>query len=274
MTQFFATIIGALVTLLAVLLTLRWNQKAHEENLKEEREKRKEEREFSAKQAALLSAAEAVTRFVDYYSTLADRVLPRDGIVAQEITEMNIALNRLHFYCSLKTIEKSMKLGQILSEAVIETLKAKMPSMFVIEELNGIEFQVSSLEKMNMSIQEEIKALLQSDPQNPLIIAHRQQISKNFSEIIGCHQKRAKLFEQKYIATEKCRDVISKNLRAIFEGSRDVLLLAREELSFSINKAKYNKLFDERIESVDKNLKAFHAEMRKQVEEKVGYKVT
>ena len=92
---FFTTIAGALVALLGVLLTLRWNQKAHEENLREEREKKREEREFTAKQESLLYAAESVTRFLTYYVTIPDRELAQDGSVANEDLEGTLVLKQL-----------------------------------------------------------------------------------------------------------------------------------------------------------------------------------
>jgi hypothetical protein len=73
MELFIATMAGASITLLGVYLTLRWNQKVHEENLQEERRKNKELREFTAKQGSLLAAADAVTRFLTYYMTISQR---------------------------------------------------------------------------------------------------------------------------------------------------------------------------------------------------------
>jgi hypothetical protein len=93
-----ATITGALGAFLGVLLTLRANQRNFETNLREEREKAREEREFLAKHKALLSAAESVTRFLNYYMTLSDRELPKDGTIPDEVSEMAVTLNRLHFY--------------------------------------------------------------------------------------------------------------------------------------------------------------------------------
>jgi hypothetical protein len=99
-----ATITGALGAFLGVLLTLRANQRNFETNLREEREKAREEREFLAKHKALLSAAESVTRFLNYYMTLSDRELPKDGTIPDEVSEMAVTLNRLHFYCDMDTI--------------------------------------------------------------------------------------------------------------------------------------------------------------------------
>ena len=266
---FFTTIAGALVALLGVLLTLRWNQKAHEENLREEREKKREEREFTAKQESLLYAAEAVTRFLTYYVTIPDRELPQDGSVANEVTEMGVALNRLHFYCNLETIEKSTQLGQILNEAVTEAMTAKMPAAFTVEEIKGIDLEISGFERINATLNEEIRALLFSDPQNDLIVSHRQQLATNFQNIADLHGRKVELIKRKYIETEKCRDVVSRHLRTIYEASRDILLLARRELSFPIEEENYKRIMDSRIDAMEKNLEDLYAEIRKQVEERI-----
>ena len=79
MGQFIGVIIGGFISFITVVVTLRWNQKQHEANLREERRKVKEEREFSSKQAAFMSAFEALVRSLGYYVSLPDRVLPSDG---------------------------------------------------------------------------------------------------------------------------------------------------------------------------------------------------
>ena len=147
---FFATIIGALVAFLGVLLTLRITQRNFETNLREEREKAREEREFSAKHKALLSAAESVTRFLNYYMTLSDRELPKDGTIPDEVSEMAITLNRLHFYCDMDTIKQSIAMSQILSRSYTQALKAKMPSIFIAEDIKVIDLQIAAMEPKNV----------------------------------------------------------------------------------------------------------------------------
>jgi len=260
---------GALVSLLGVWLTLRWNQKAHEENLREEREKKREEREFIAKQESLIYAAESVTKFLNYYLTIPDRSLPQDGSVANEVNEMSVALNKVHFFCNLETIEKSTQLGQILNEAVAEAMMAKMQSVFTLEEIKGIDLEISGLERMNSTLNEEIRALLFSDPQNSLIITHRQQLATNFKNMVDLTGRKIKLIKRKYIETEKCRDVVGSHLRSIYEALRDILLLARKELGFPIEEENYKETMNDRIVAMEKNLRDLFTEIRRQVEERM-----
>lgn len=269
MELFFATLIGAFVSLLGVLLTLRHNQKAHEENLREQRTKSREEREFRAKQESLILASEAFTRFLTYFISIPDRQLPQDGSVAPENTELAVALNKLHFYCSLNTIEKSTHLGQILNHIVSDTMKAKLPSAFIFEQLKAIDLEISGLEKSNAVLQEEIRALLLSDPQSPIIVSHRNQLAQNFQRISESHARKIDLFKKKYHETEKCRDVVANHLKTIYESSRDVLLLAREELDFPIDEPRYKSIMDESVESMEKNLKDLYVHIRREVEKKM-----
>lgn len=94
-----------------------------------------------------------------YFASLADRTLPSDGSIDKEASAIGVSLNRLHFYCGLETIEKSIHLSQVLTNCFCEAIKAKMPSAFMHEDLKVIELQISSLEKWNLYFQEEIKAM-------------------------------------------------------------------------------------------------------------------
>jgi len=269
MESFVGVIVGALISLASVLLTLRWNQKLHENDLREERRKIKEEREFSSKQAAFMSVSEALTRFLSYYGSLPDRILPGGGTVPEVINELSVAFTRLHFYCELETIEKLTSLKQILNEAYSEAIKAKMPSAFIAGDLKDIDVRKSALEKMNTRVQEEIRAMLQSDPENPLLASHHEQLARNFQDMADLEGQRCELVKRMCVETEKCRDVVIANLRTIYESSRDVLLLARRELSFAIDQERYRMTIDKYRESMERTVEEFLAEVRKQAQERM-----
>ena len=266
---FYAAIAGALVAFLGVLLTLRVNQRNFETNLREEREKAKEEREFSAKHKALLSAAESVTRFLNYYMTLSDRELPKDGIIPDEVSEMAVTLNRLHFYCDMDTIKQSIAMGQILSRSYTHALKAKMPSMFIAEDIKIIDLQIAAMEKMNSQFQQEIIALLSADYSSPLIASHRQQLASNFKSIAELHAKKANLIKAKYHATEVCRDVIIKDLKEVYEALCNVLLMARRELAFPIDEREYTTILTQATETTLANTESLLGEIRTAIAQKL-----
>jgi hypothetical protein len=178
-----STILGALIALAGVILTLRANQRNLQRTLKEEREKAREEREFNAKHKAILSAAESVTNSLNYYMTLPERELPKDGAAPSEVSEIAVALNRFHFYCNIVTIRQSVAMGEILSKSFFRALKAKMPSVFITEEIKGIDSRIAALETMNDRLQQEFVALLGADPSSPLLISHRQQLAKDFESM-------------------------------------------------------------------------------------------
>jgi len=264
-----AVIVGGAISFAGVVITLRWNQKIHEDNLKEERRKKKEEREFFLKQAAFQAASEALARFIAYYVSLPERILPSDGTIPDEFTDLDVAFNGLHFYCGLETIEKTTHLGQILNEALAEAIKAKMPSGFIAGDVKAIDLRISGIEKMNLNIQGEIGAIYQSDQQSPLLVSRYELLAKNFETIEKAHAERVELIKRKYIETEKCRDVVLANLNTIYESARDLLMLARKELCFPVDEERYRAIMDERIESMRRTSGEFFTEIRKQVKERM-----
>lgn len=266
---FFSTIAVALFVFLGVLLTLKENQRRFETNLREEREKARKEREFLAKHKALLSAVESVTRFINYYITLPDRELPKDGTVPDEVAKMGVALNNLHFYCDIKSIQHSIDMSQILSTSFTKALKTKMPSMFIAEDIKIIDLQIVGLETMNSQFQQEILALLSSDSLNPLLISHRQQLATNFEKIAELHGRKIVLIKAKYHATETCRDTIRKDLKEIYEALGSVLLMARRELAFPIDENQYATMLNQATELALANMKSLFDEIRVQIAQKL-----
>ncbi len=245
-----ATIIGALVAFLGVIIALRVTQRNFETNLKEEREKAREEREFTAKHKALLSAIESVTQFLNYYMTLADREIPRDGTTPVEVSEMGVSLTRLHFYCGIDTIKQSTAMSEILNTSFSKALQAKIPSMFIGEDIKDIDIQISAIESRNDLLQKEINNLLGADPSSPLLVNHRQQLAANFKSIAELHSQKPGLFKAKYQAIEACRDVIMQDLKSVYEAIRNVLLMDRRELAFPIDETEYTAILTRTTDSV------------------------
>lgn len=268
MESFIGVIIGGFIALATTLITLRWNQKLHEDNLREERRKIKEEREFSSKQAAFMLASEALVRFLHYYISLPNRSLPVETVPA-EITELSIAVNRLHFYCELETIEKLTILEQMLNKAYGEAILAKMPSGFIDGDLKAIDVRISATEKMNTKIQDEIIAMIQSAPGNPLLASKHEQQAKNYQKIGDLHGQRVELIQRQYEEIEKCRDVVIANMRTVNKSFRDMLLLVRRELSFTIDQERYRSIIDKYMESMERTNEQLFAEIRNQFAERM-----
>ena len=266
---FIATIVGALVAFLGVLLTLRVTQRNFETNLKEEREKAREERAFTSKHKAILSAAESVTQFLNYYMTLADREIPKDGTIPIEVSEMAVSLNRLHFYCDIDTIKQSTAMSEILSTSYTRALKAKMPSMFIGENIKAVDIRIAALESMNDRLQQEIVALLGADPSNPLIVNHRQQLAANFKSIAELHSKKTGLVKARYQAIEACRDVIVQDLKGVYGSIRTVLLMARRELAFPIDEAEYTAMLTQSTDSALSQMESLIKEIRTEIDKKL-----
>lgn len=265
---FFSTIAGAFVALLGVLLTLRANQKTFETNLREERDKIARDREYTAKHKAFLAASEAITRFAIFFSSIPDRDLPKNGITPDEITEISVSLNALHFFCGIETIRCTASLNQTLGEAYSEAIKSKLPAIFLDEELKNLDIKISGLEKLTKQIQKEILAILNSDPSNPLLFSYNQQAAANHELLANSYGEKSELIKVKYAAIEKCRDAVIKDLPLVYEGVKELLLMARQELDFQIEAGEYSKIISEATIVAQASTKSFLNEVRAQVHEK------
>ncbi len=259
MLTFLGVLVGAVISLVGVLITL-WT----------EREKAKAERKFTAKHEAFLAAGDAVSKFVNYYMTLPDRELPTNGVTDSEVTEMGLALNRLHFYSGLETIQRCMKMAKVLTLALMKAMEAKLPAMFIAEEIKALDLNVSNFEKINAKIDQEILVLIGSNPDSPMILFHRDQLVKNYEKIGQMLERKGSLIKDRYKAVEACRDVVIKDFREVQGAGQDLLLMARKELSFPIDAASYSKLMkvnsDAAMESLENMFKRIRSEVEKRLE--------
>jgi hypothetical protein len=269
MNEFLATILGALISLLGVLIVLHVNQNNFMTNLKEEREKVREERTFTAKHKAIMSAVESITHFLNYYITLADRDIPRGGTIPIEVSKMGVSLNRLHFYCDIETIRQSIKMSEILIKSFSRALKAKIPSMFMGEEIKAVDVRIASLESMNDHLQQEIIALLGADPLSPLLVSHRLQIAANFKTIAEFYSKKSLLIKEMYQSIEDCRNVITQDLKDVYEEICIVLLMARRELEFPIDEEEYSVILTRSTDSSLSQIKSIIDDIRMEVNKKL-----
>lgn len=268
--QLISTIVGAGIALIGVLLTLIVNQRNLATNLRQEREKAREERTFQAKQNVLLSAVESVTRFLNYYVTLPDKQIPRDGAIPIEVSEMAVSLNRLHFYCGVDTIRQSMSMIQVLNTSFSNALKIKLSSEFIWEKIKNIDTNIAGHESVNTRLHQELVALLGSDPSNPFLIHLREQLADNFKTIAELHGVKTELVKAKYLATEACRDEILNDLKTAYDAILKVLLLARRELAFPIDVNEYTTILTEFTHSSLFHLGDVIEEIRTEVTKMMG----
>jgi hypothetical protein len=201
--------------------------------------------------------------------TLADREIPKDGTIPIEVSEMAVSLNRLHFYCDIETIRQSTRMSEILSTSYTRALKAKMPSMFIGENIKAIDIRIAALESMNDRTQQEIVALLGADPSSPLLVNHRQQLAANFKSIAELHSKKASLAKTRYHAIEACRDIIAQDLKGVYEAIRAVLLMARRELAFPIDEAEYTALLTQSTDSALSQMESLIKDIRAEIDKKM-----
>lgn len=267
---FLATVTGSVTTLFGVVLTLRWSQTQHQKSVEVEQKRRKEEREYVARRDSLVTANEAVTRFIQFLLTLPDRELPANGELPSEVRDLGISINRLHYFCTLDTLSKMMELGKIMNESVGAAVKAKMPASFLHHDILSVDSEAANLGEINYALKEEIAALLQSSPRDPLIISHRNQIAENHREIVALREKQTELIQKKILATENCRDVVHKAIPGIYNALRDALICARRELSFELDEREYADLMSKNLDELVEYLQRFLADLRNSVREEIG----
>jgi hypothetical protein len=266
---FLATVVGSFTTLLGVLITLRWSQKDQERSIQIERGRRKDEREYNARRESLVAANEAITRFIQFFLTLPDKSLPSNGEQIDEVRDMGIALNRLHYFFTLETLSKMMDLGKVLNQSFAHAVKAKLPSAFLYHDILAIDTQINNLEQMNAAIHQEIEALLQSSPESQLIIAHRTQLAQNHRRVADLNGEKAELIEKRHFATEECRDVVHAAIPDIFESLRNALIVARKELSFELEETDYNELMSQNLTEMTAFLQELIDDVRNAVRDKM-----
>lgn len=234
-----------------------------------DRQKRREEDEFRLKQEVFFDASEAVHRFLMYFMSIPDRPFPKDGKTDTEAVEVSIALNKLHFFCSLETITCVTKFSALMGKAVAEAVAAKMPSGFIAEDIKILDMQIAGYEATDARLQQEIELLLQSAPTNLLIARYKQKMADNFSLMAGCHGRKSELAKEQYVEIEKCRDVVFKYLLPLSEISRELLLLARDELKFDIDRDAYHSLMEQTAHEGNQRLETFIDSIRAQVNERM-----
>src|ERR1700678_229977 len=173
---------GGLVTgavaLVGVFIAAEYGRLQFERRLQEDRDSRTEKRQFEAKQEAFISASEAILRALSYVTTSPDRSLPTDGLPVPEIQQVSIALNRLHFYGSMETVEMLTKLASTFLLGYIKILQAKLPSMFILSDVKNAEAEVAGYKQNIDRLDAQILAILSTDPNKPQLSRLRTQTAQ------------------------------------------------------------------------------------------------
>ena len=235
-------LITGVFALLGVLITAEWGRVQFEKRLAEDRAAVSETRKFNGKQDALMSASEAVLRWTMYVATLPDRELPSGGQTIPEAENVAVALNKLHFYCDLETIEVAIRLSVAFNDAYLRMMQAKIPSMFLQGELNSLNAQLDGYQKLIVRLDEQVVALLGHDPNHPLLGSVRWQIGDTQAKISEQFRQADLLFRRKYDATEACRDVVFGEMKTLYPLAVELMVAARRELQFRIDETSYDRL--------------------------------
>lgn len=264
-----SALIGAIIPLAGVLWTIQYGYRQFGEGLREDRRKTVEERAYAGKQAALMAAADASARFINYLVTLPDRELPV-GKVAPEVEELGITLSKLHFYCGIETIRKSIEFGEALTVGIAEVMKAKLESLFLAEDIKAIDIRLGALQVMIDRFNAQILAATQVNPQDPQIAIWRHQLAELYGQSAELYEKKGDLNLAKYRATEKCRDTVLAQMKGLFGLQAELLILARRELEFKISENEYHQLMQAQAHRAFAKTTELISEIRAQVDKKLG----
>src|SRR5208283_3123117 len=118
-------------------------------------------------------------------------------------------------------------------------------------------------------IQQEIVALLSSNPSSPLLVSQRQQLATNYKNMAEFYSTRTDLVKAKYKATEVCRDVIRQDLKGVYEAVRATLLMARRELAFPIDEAEYTAMLTQSTDSASSQMESLIREVRTEIDKRM-----
>jgi flagellar biosynthesis GTPase FlhF len=234
-----------------------------------DRRKRREENEFRLKQESLLRAVEAAQRFMSFFMSLPDGPLPQAGDSVPESAELPVAFARVHFFCSLKTIECSNRLNTLFNRAIMDVMKFKLSAGLLGEDVKVLDMQIASYEATNARIQRETELLLESNPNNPLVARYKEQSAEIFRLMAECCRKKSELAKQQYLFTEKCRDAVIQKMPELAEQFRALMLCTRDELKFKIDRQKYSQIIKQDAEENKLRLKDYLTAIRSQVSGKM-----
>jgi hypothetical protein len=264
-----SALIGAIIPLAGVLWTIEYGYRQFREGLREDRRKIVDDRAYNAKQAAFMAATDAAAKFVDYLITLPDSE-PVASKVAPEAEELNIALNKLHYYCGLDTIKKCIEVAEAFSVGAGEISKAKLESLFLAIDMKGIDVRLGGLQTMIDRLNAQIQTAFQANPQDQQIAFWRGQLANFYGQSGELYRQKGELDVAKYRATEKCRDVMLAQLKGMCGLSVDLLILARRELEFKIPENEYQQLMRAQAQTSFAKMDELMGEVRAQVNKKLA----
>lgn len=203
-----------------------------------------ESRKYDAKKASFLRASEAIAKALNYAMTLADRKLPSDGVTDPDLADFGPALVQLHYFAEYQTIEKALEFGRVFASSTGEILRAKVAALQYDWQIEWQQRQIVEGQKRLERLEEEMIILLRADVNHSLLPSLREAIQDVRQKVGAHHGAKGELIRKQMIATSQCRTVMVHQLPAILTLSRDMLLCARQELNFPIERDKYAALMD------------------------------
>jgi hypothetical protein len=261
---------SSLIALLGVLATIYFAQRNFRATIAHEHEKARKEREFASKQAALARSAAAFSGALSMYVGLPDREKLNDENGDKKTNELSLAASELYLYCSFETIEAATKLSESMVQAYIEAAKTRIGASLMSADIDAESLRISNLKSRNEAVQQEIQALLHSEPSHSLLVQNRQEIGANRQSMLESHDKIAALTLKKYEAIESCRRMVLGRAPAIYREMHNFLVQSRKELGFKIEDGRFTTLLNDSTVKLAGMLQSFATDVRTTVLKKVA----
>jgi hypothetical protein len=240
-----AQAVGSLIALSGVFLGLCYSQRNFIKNLQNERQKAKEQREFETKRAAYMEGAESIAHFVQYFASIPDMKVEDMQGINPTLAKFAGAVQKVHLLADFTTIKKLTDMHMVAITSINKSMLLKMPAMMIDTDISTNNSSIYFWREENRKLENEILALISSDPDSAYINDVRQRIISNSEHIIGAHERNAPLHGKKLDALNECRRSIYTGLLVINEAATEVMIAMRDELGFGIDAGRYAQLMAE-----------------------------
>jgi hypothetical protein len=265
----FAAMLGSLPALLGVCWTLSYMQNQFRESVAAEDRQKREERRFAAKQHAFIAALEAAVPYIHFIVSLPDRdVVPGKKNPAAEA--FGIAMNKLHFYCELETIEEAADFAETGGKIALRLMETRRPVSFIDNDIRDLENAMSYCQNRIQQLNAEANTRIARDPNDPEVIVIRRDATGLTQRILEATERRAALYQSRYEAIARCHEVLVEELPRLIEIQTSLMIAARRELEFKIPVAEYRRLMEGQAERMGAALRSAMERTREEINKRLA----
>lgn len=134
MNELFYLIVGALSTIAGASLTQHLYNKNQTNIFEREEKNNKEKRYFWLKQKSISYTLDTISKIMIYYASLPQKQDFNENELIKELTNIDIALNKIHIYCDTETIKSAHRIATTLQKILMEAMQDKRDILDLNEE--------------------------------------------------------------------------------------------------------------------------------------------